>query len=169
MKIINPKMTSELRVLKGDCLIHRHVLVAVGAGAIPMPVVDLVAMSGVQAKMVIELCKLYEVPYIKKMFVTVLTCLSSSILALTIGRAGLSFIKMIPGVNLVGFWGMPVFSGASTYALGKIFQKHFEAGGKMNDMDPKTLKEDFRRFMGEGKTVVLKVQKATEQTEKVSV
>ena len=48
---------------------------------------------------------------------------------------------------------MPVMAGAITYATGKIFTSHFEAGGTLLDFNPDTMKEYYKELFEKGKTV----------------
>jgi hypothetical protein len=46
----------------------------------------------------------------------------------------------------------PIYAGATTYAIGKVFVYHFEAGGKVNDFNIDNMKEEFKDLFEEGKT-----------------
>src|SRR5262245_37285966 len=69
------------RIARGEAIIQRNVLWAVGAGIIPVPIVDFVAVTGVQLKMVKELSDVYEVPFkshiVKKLVYTLLSGFAS--------------------------------------------------------------------------------------------
>ena len=45
---------------------------------------------------------------------------------------------------------MPGFNAAFTYALGRVFQQHYAAGGTMADFDAQKAEADFRRKFKEG-------------------
>ncbi len=61
---------------------------------------------------------------------------------------------MIPGIGtLVGGTSMAVMGGAATYAVGKVFQQHFENGGTLENFDPEKAKETFEAKLEEGKNV----------------
>lgn len=102
---------------------HQHIvgyaLTAAGLGA--LPVVDLVAVSAVQAKLLHSLAKLYGQQWDKNTITEFLGLvgagIASSYLARTLGRA---VIKIIPfwGQTVGAVWGAST-SGATTYALGK--------------------------------------------------
>jgi hypothetical protein len=64
-----------------------------------------------------------------------------------------------------------VFAGASTYALGEVFKKHFSSGGTILDFDPGRLKKMYKEKFEKGKKVAekwreeQKAQKAAEAEE----
>ena len=57
----------ELRSSQAGNLIRKHVIVVMGASLVPVPLFDLLALSGVQLKMLHSLTKLYEVPFSKNL------------------------------------------------------------------------------------------------------
>ena len=48
---------------QADSIIRNSVVFASGAGLIPVPVVDLMAVTAVQIEMIRRLCKLYKVDF----------------------------------------------------------------------------------------------------------
>ena len=50
-------------------------------------------------------------------------------------------------------------AGASTYALGEVFKKHFESGGTILDFDPERLKKYYEQKFEKGKTVAQDIAK----------
>ena len=57
---------------------------------------------------------------------------------------------------------MPVFSGAATWAIGKVFIQHFASGGTFLDFDPKKVKDYFMDLFKQGQEIAhnLKTAKA---------
>ena len=71
--------------------------------------------------------------------------------SLSCGLVG-SAVKAIPGVGaLAGAPTMALFSGGATWALGKVFIQHFEAGGTFLDFDPEKVKDYFKAQFEEGR------------------
>jgi uncharacterized protein (DUF697 family) len=125
---------------------------SMGAGLIPVPLVDLVAVSGVQLKMLAEISKTYGVEFQEHRGKALIASLIGYIVpsSLSFGSVG-SLLKAIPGVGaLVGAPSMALFCGASTYALGKVFIQHFESGGTLLSFDPAKVKEHFQREFEQG-------------------
>jgi len=52
---------------------------------------------------------------------------------------------------------MPLFTGASTYAIGNLFIRHFESGGTLLNMDPQKMREHFKEEFENGKKVAEEV------------
>jgi uncharacterized protein (DUF697 family) len=125
---------------------------SMGAGLIPVPLVDLVAVAGVQLKMLAEISKIYGVQFQENRGKALIASLVGYVVpgSLSFGSVG-SLLKAIPGVGtLVGAPSMALFCGASTYALGKVFIQHFESGGTFLSFDPAKVKEHFQREFAEG-------------------
>lgn len=133
---------------------------SMGAGLIPVPFVDLVAVSGVQLKMIAQIAKIYDVEFHESRGKAVVASLLGYIVPSTLsyGSVG-SFLKAIPLVGtLVGAPTMVVFCGASTYALGKVFTQHFAAGGTILTLDPSKVKEFFQQEFEKGKKLASNLQ-----------
>jgi uncharacterized protein (DUF697 family) len=132
---------------------------SMGAGLVPVPILDLVAVSGVQLKMLADISKIYEVPFHESRVKAVIGSLLGFIVpqSLSCGLVG-SAIKAIPGVGaLAGAPAMALFSGASAWALGNVFIQHFESGGTFLDFDPDAVKEYFRTQFQEGQQLASKL------------
>ncbi|KAA3623944.1 MAG: DUF697 domain-containing protein [Bacteroidetes bacterium] len=154
-----------------DTVIKNHIVWAMGASFIPLPVVDVFAVSGLQLDMVKGLCRVYDVSFSETQGKAIVTTLTSSALARIGAR---SLIKLVPGVgSLIGGVTLSVFNGASTYALGEVFKKHFAAGGTFLDFDTERLKKYYREKFEKGKKVAEKIKEEeeskTKKTRKVNV
>jgi hypothetical protein len=67
---------------------------------------------------------------------------------------------MIPGLgSIIGGITVSVFAGASTYALGEVFKKHFSSGGTILDFDPERLRKLYKEQFEKGKKVVEELKK----------
>lgn len=101
-----------------DDIISTHVIFAMTAGAIPVPVADIVAVSAIQYDMIRQIAEFHKINYDADKGKT----LASSIAGATVSRIGASFLKAIPGVGTVlGIGSQIVMAGGTTYALGKLF------------------------------------------------
>jgi uncharacterized protein (DUF697 family) len=139
-------------------IIKHNVLWSVGAGVIPLPILDAAATAAVQIRMLKQLSDLYEVPFredrIKNICSGLVAGLGSPVLGATVGMSALKFVPVLgPFVALLA---MPASSAAFTYAVGKVFVQHFASGGTFLDFDPKTVREYFSKQFEEGKLVVSK-------------
>ena len=48
---------------------------------------------------------------------------------------------------------VPIFAGASTYAVGKVFHQHFASGGTFLDFDAEKTRGYFSQLFEQGKKV----------------
>lgn len=134
---------------------------SMGAGLIPVPIADLFAVSAIQLDMIRQLAKLYEIDFKQTEGKAYITALTGSSLA----RLGARAIKFIPGVgSVLGGVTMAVLSGASSFALGEVFKKHFETGGTFLDFDPQRLKKYYDEKFEKGKEVAKEVQEENDKT-----
>jgi uncharacterized protein (DUF697 family) len=144
-----------------DTIIKNHIVWSMGAGLIPVPIVDFFAVSGIQLDMIRQLCKLYDQDFKESEGKAIITSLTGSGLARMGAKA---MIKFIPGVgSVIGGVTMAVLSGASSYALGEVFKKHFETGGTFLDFDPKRLKKIYNEKFEKGKKVAEQIKKENDK------
>ena len=121
------------RVERSEELIQRHTLGAVGIGLLPVPGLDMAALVALQLNMLRALGDLYEQPLVDSLGRSIIASLIGGIAPLT----SLSVLKFIPVIGtLLASISAPVFTGASTYALGRVFVLHFESGGTFLSLDP---------------------------------
>jgi uncharacterized protein (DUF697 family) len=143
-----------------DRIIRENVLWAAGGGLIPVPMLDVLAITVVEVKMLRELAALYEVPFredqVKSVLVSLLTGLGAPALGAAVSS---SVIKFIPVAGpLMGLFATPGVAAAFTYAVGKVFLQHFASGGTFLDFDPKKVREHFASQFEEGKLVAAKIK-----------
>ena len=146
-----------------ETIIRNHMVWSMGAGLIPVPIADFFAVSAIQLDMVRQLCKVYEVPFKENEGKAIITALTSSGLAKAGAKAA---IKIIPGIgSMIGGVAMSILSGASSYALGEVFKKHFETGGTILDFDMERLKKIYNQKFEKGKKVARDIKKEEEVRE----
>jgi uncharacterized protein (DUF697 family) len=150
-----------IRASQAHQLVKRYALGSLVTGFIPLPLVDMAALFGIQLKMLYDLATQYEVPFSHNManalvgavlggFIptaTVTTPISASL------SKGLPLFGQISGII-----GIAATGGASTYAVGKIFIEHFESGGTFLNFNPDKMRQHFRELYEEGMQLVAKPQ-----------
>ncbi|MEA2695064.1 MAG: hypothetical protein QOJ16_4451 [Acidobacteriota bacterium] len=156
---------------QGEAIVGRYVMWSVGSGFIPFPLVDLAAVSGIQLRMLSKEAELYGVPFSGARAKGLVAALLGSVVPSTLAYGSIgSIFKAIPLVGtLAGVATLPAFYGASTYALGKVFLRHFASGGNLLDFDPEQSKAYFKEKLEEGKQIVTRdrskgIDKATPAT-----
>lgn len=145
---------AEVQLLGTDRIIKNAVIAAMGVGLVPLPVVDLVGLVGVQLKMLHSLANHYGVSFSENLGKSLILSLVGGALPLSATVAASSLLKLIPGLGtLAGGATLAVTSGAVTYAVGRVFAQHFASGGTLLDFDPERFREHFRREMQQGEAV----------------
>jgi uncharacterized protein (DUF697 family) len=129
-------------------LVSRYTAWAAAAGVIPVPFVDVLAIGGVQLKMLRELAAIYNVEFSENIGKSVTAALVGALVpagAAPVAAMGVvSLLKFVPLVGTVlASVSMPALSAAATYAIGKVFIQHFASGGTLLDFNP----QDYREFM----------------------
>lgn len=133
--------------------VNNYVWWSMGAGLIPVPFVDLAAVSGVQLKMLADLSRHYHIEFSESRGKAIIGSLLGYIVpnALSWGTTS-TILKVIPGVGgIMGGVSMAIFSGASGYALGKVFVQHYESGGTLLTFDPEKVRDYYQQSFEEGK------------------
>ena len=145
-----------------NTIIKNHMIWSMGAGFIPIPIADLFAVGAVQLDMIRQLSKVYGIDFKQTEGKAIISALTSS----GIARLGARAVKFIPGVgSILGGITMSALSGASTFALGEVFKKHFETGGTFLDFDPERLKKYYNEKFEKGKEVAEELNKQKENTD----
>jgi uncharacterized protein (DUF697 family) len=130
-------------------IVNRYWKWSAAAGLIPVPLIDVAAVTGIQLKMISDLAGHYEVSFSRDRAKSIVGSLTAAVtpplfagtLFTLLGPA----FKMMPGVGtVIGVVTMPLLNAASTLALGRVFVQHFESGGTLLDMDPDRLREHYR-------------------------
>jgi uncharacterized protein (DUF697 family) len=143
-------------------VVMKYMWWSMGAGLVPIPFLDLAAVSGVQLKMLADISKLYEVPFRESRGKAVIGSMISTIVphSMSFGVFG-TLLKAVPVVGaFAGAPSMVLFSGASTWALGNVFVQHFESGGTFLNFHPEEVREYFKTQYEEGKRIVTRKEKA---------
>lgn len=145
-------MTNSTPNQHAETIIRNHVVMSMGAGVIPIMIVDVIAVTALQVDMVRQLCKVYDIDFEETRGKALITSITAS----TLARAGArSLVKALPGIGwMIGGVTVSLFAGASTYGLGKAFQKHLAAGGTLFNLDLSALKQSYRDLFEKGKDIV---------------
>jgi uncharacterized protein (DUF697 family) len=142
-----PKTDAERDQLANE-LVDRFSLWSGAAGLIPIPLVDMAAVGGVQLQMLRRLSEIFGVPFSANRGKSIVASLAGAIIpastATTTAMTFSSLMKGLPGVGTaIGALSMPVFSAGVTYVIGKVFIQHFASGGTLLDFNP----PDYREFI----------------------
>ncbi|MGU3493766.1 YcjF family protein [Xanthobacteraceae bacterium A53D] len=160
------------RSLTADSTIKNYVIASVGASIIPVPLVDIAAVVGIQLRMIQKLSQLYGQPFSERIGRSVIASLAGGVIGYGAGvTVAVSLTKIIPGVGwMLGMASLPLVAGGTTYAIGHVFAKHFEDGGTMLDISPSKMQAYYREQFEKGKRMAaaaktdLETKRAAEQS-----
>ncbi|MSU52326.1 MAG: hypothetical protein CK538_10930 [Opitutia bacterium] len=141
---------------RSEAIIRQHVLLAAGAGLIPVPLADLAAVTGVQVQMLAALSEHFGIPFSRHRTKSIVMAFLGSVASREIASIGFSAaLKAVPGIGtMLGAASMPLASAALTYAIGAVFRDHFAAGGAVDDFNFDRTRAAFRRHLDRGKKTV---------------
>lgn len=131
-------------------IIMNHILWGMGMGLIPLPLIDVAAVTAVQLDMLRQLADHYDVDFNKSVGKGFISSLAGS----TIAAIGGSMIKAIPGIgSIIGGVSQAVLSGASTFAVGQVAVRHFYNGGTFLNFRAEDFKDYYKEMFFKGKQV----------------
>jgi uncharacterized protein (DUF697 family) len=144
----NAEMTEATRDELASQLVDRLSLWSGAAGLIPVPLVDMAAVGGVQLHMLRRLSEIYGVPFSENRGKSILASVAGAVIpastATTTAMGVSSLMKGLPGFGTaIGALTMPVVSAGATWVIGKVFIQHFASGGTLLDFNP----PDYREFI----------------------
>lgn len=127
-----------------------------GIGLLPLPLVEMVGIITIEVKMIRDLAKAYDFPVPHKLVAyKILVTLMGSIGPVYFSAKMHTVLKSVPLLSYTLSAGMlSISDGAAVYAVGKIFQKHYESGGTFLSSDNEILNNFFKKMFREGKKVV---------------
>jgi len=140
---------------KAQPIIKRHVLFSMGAGFIPIPVVDIAAVTAIQLDMLRQLCKLYDQDYQDSSGKAFVGAIAGTTLSRIAAHNVGSIFKSIPVIgSLLGSVTVSAFAGATTYAIGQVVAQHFASGGSISEFDQEELRKFYEEQLTKGKSVI---------------
>ena len=140
------------RRARATAVVKRLSLWSGAAGLIPIPLVDLAAVGGVQIEMLRRISKIYDVPFSQNSGKALIAGIAGSMIPASSGVGATSLIKGIPGIGTaVSLLTMPTLSMGATYAIGMAFIQHFATGGTLLDFNPPDYHEFLKAETGKGR------------------
>ncbi len=138
------EMTAEAKAEQAAKLVDRFAIWSGAAGLIPLPIVDLVAVGGLQLQMLRRISQIYDVSFTENRGKALITSLMGAAIPTTSGLGAAEFLKTIPVFGtIISSFVTPVLAAGATYAIGKVFIQHFSSGGTLLDFNP----PDYREFL----------------------
>jgi uncharacterized protein (DUF697 family) len=147
-EIDRTKPGTSSRIGRAKAIIQRNVMWSLGAGVVPIPIVDILAITGVQVNMMKELSELYRREGFRpKKAKSIVYALLVSLGSVGVGSiVGSSLAKLLPAIGTtLGIISVPIVAGAFTHAVGKVFLMHLESGGTLDDFEASDWEVSFQR------------------------
>lgn len=155
-------MTNSSLSESADKIVYDHVALAMASGFIPVPILDLAGLGGIQLKMIHKLGALHAEhpeseqhttnPFPDNMGKAAAMAAVTTLSTPGMAAIGSSLLKAIPFVGpIVGSFTFHGYAAASTYALGKVFHQHFYDGGTLEDFEAGKFKDVFNRLLNKYK------------------
>jgi uncharacterized protein (DUF697 family) len=136
--------TVEQRRASATKIVERFSLWSGAAGFIPVPLVDLAAVSGIQIQMLRRISQIYSIPFSENRGKAIIAGIAGSMIPASSGIGAASIIKSVPLFGtVISALAMPALSAGATYAIGMVFIQHFSSGGTLLDFNP----GDYREFI----------------------
>ncbi len=156
----------DLRISDANNIVKNHVVGAMAISLVPIPLVDLVGLTGIQLKMLHGLTRHYQVPFSENLGKSLIVSLVGGVMPTSTAMTLASLVKAVPGLGTAtGMVSVTILGGATTYAIGQVFIQHFESGGTLLDFDPKKMRSYFTLKLQEGKQVAASLRKKTDRSE----
>jgi uncharacterized protein (DUF697 family) len=114
-------------------VVKKYSVYAAASGLLPMPMVDMAAITAINVKMLSEIGNLYGQKFENDRVRPILASLIGGVAATKLGY----------GIGASALKSMPAFASAVTYAVGKVFIQHFASGGTFLDFDPDKVRAYF--------------------------
>lgn len=147
-------VTTEKTTADADDIIRKHCYAAAGVGLIPIPWVDFIGLTAIQMKMLHQLSENYSIEFSEDRGKAIIGSLVSGFLPVAIATPVASLLKAIPLIGqTTGAITMSILGGATTYAIGRVFNQHFASGGTFLDLDPAKVKAYFKEQFEVGRKV----------------
>jgi uncharacterized protein (DUF697 family) len=151
---VNTVQVDGIHLKAANSIVKRNMWYAAGFGIIPIPFVEIVGTGAMQLKMVASLCKEYNTPFSQEIGRGIIATLLGTLSAVGVAAGAATLLKSIPLVGgILSGASFAITGAAATYAVGKIFIQHFEAGGTMLTFNPEKMKAYFKELYEEGKQV----------------
>lgn len=141
---------------KAEQIITKYVLIAVGCGFIPLPLIDAAAIAGLEIMMIGDLAEVYNFSFPTKLAtIKAFASIIGSIGPIYLVTHSKSVIKSLPLIGyLTGSMLYSATNGFAVFAVGKVFQYHFESNGTLLSRDNQFIKNLYEKEYKRGAEIV---------------
>lgn len=128
-----------------------RVLWSAAVGLVPLAPFALVVFVGIQLSMIRALARQYDASFRRDWPRSFLVSLLVGVAMVGIANAVATILGVLPVVSRANVvLGLATSAAFASHVLGKLYILHFEAGETLLDLDPKQMKDHFRKTYGAG-------------------
>lgn len=131
-------------------IVETYSVYATGAGFIPVPLIDMAAITAIQIKMLAEVARAYDQKFEADRARPILASLIGGFASTSLGYSLGNYV-LLKSVPLVGpvlsALSLPASAAVVTWAVGKVFIQHFASGGTLLDFDPEKTRTQYEGFV----------------------
>ncbi|MEM7245805.1 MAG: DUF697 domain-containing protein [Acidobacteriota bacterium] len=154
-------MPSTSVAAEADRIVRDHVVYSMAAGLVPIPWVDVAAVSAIQLDMLSKLAREHRVRFSPLDAKSLITALVGGGAA----RVGGQLLKFVPGVgSVLGGLTSSLASGASTYAVAQVALNEFAAGRELHGLDLDKAKDLYAEAFTRGQKEAEALRRETDGT-----
>ena len=133
-------------------VVNKYSMGAAGLSIVTLPGLELGLLGALQLKMVHSLTKRYGQKFSANAVRGIIGSLAGMVAVSHLKSSTLArFLRAVPVVGFIGSYSVTIYNAALTYAIGKVFIHHFEAGGTVLTLNAKKIKGVFEKYFKEGK------------------
>jgi uncharacterized protein (DUF697 family) len=134
-----------------NTIITKHTAESMAAATVPLPLLDIAALSAIHVAMVKNLCELYDVDFNREKTKALTSSLLFAAGGAIAGNTGANTVQMVPVIGMVLGAGSKVLTaGATTYMLGTIIEEHLRNEGSLEDLNLSWAKEQAKNTIESG-------------------
>lgn len=149
-------MNEQQRTQRANDTVRKHMYGACAIGLLPVPWLDMAALSALQLNMLRSLAGQYGVSFSEDIGKSLIASVCGGAGAVSVSANVSSLFKTVPLFGVITGVSSAAFSGASTYAIGKIFIQHFESGGTFLNFDAEKARANYQKECANGQTELAK-------------
>ena len=118
-------------------IVHKYMAISAGVSFIPVPVLDVTALATIHMALIKELSDHYDVEFSQHTARNIVIAIGASLVpgsvfSIVTSKA-MKFVAF--ATKVISAFGLSALSVAVTYAIGRMFVRHFEQGGTLLDFD----------------------------------
>jgi len=139
------------RLRRAESVLRSRSLLSAVVGLVPLSLVALAVLAGIQAEMSRALAREYDFRYRGVLVRSLIASAFVGAWATWVAAGAAVVLSVLPVPRpVIEILCLGLSAAASSYVVGKVFIKHFEAGGTLLDLNPTATRDYFRQKHGQG-------------------